>query len=35
LQPITLGPEGVSRLEMTSAFATLAAGGVRHTPTLL
>ena len=30
---ITLGPEGVSPLEMTSAFATLAAGGVRHTPT--
>ena len=32
---ITLGPEGVSPLEMTSAFATLAAGGVRHTPTML
>jgi penicillin-binding protein 1A len=27
---ITLGPEGVSPLEMTRAFATLAAGGVRH-----
>jgi penicillin-binding protein 1A len=29
---ITLGPEGVSPLEMTAAFATLAAGGVRHEP---
>jgi penicillin-binding protein 1A len=28
---ITLGPEGVSPLDMTSAFATLAAGGV-HRP---
>ncbi|MFL5826088.1 MAG: transglycosylase domain-containing protein [Thermoleophilaceae bacterium] len=27
---ITLGPEGVSPLEMTTAFATLAARGVRH-----
>jgi penicillin-binding protein 1A len=27
---ITLGPEGVSPLEMTRAFATLAAHGVRH-----
>jgi penicillin-binding protein 1A len=27
---ITLGPEGVSPLEMTEAFATLAAGGVHH-----
>jgi penicillin-binding protein 1A len=32
---ITLGPEGVSPLEMTSAFATLAAGGLRHPPALL
>jgi penicillin-binding protein 1A len=33
LQPvcaITLGPEGVSPLEMTNAFATLAAGGIRR-----
>jgi penicillin-binding protein 1A len=29
---ITLGPEGVSPLEMTSAFATLAAGGIRRAP---
>jgi penicillin-binding protein 1A len=29
---ITLGPEGVSPLEMTAAFATLAAGGIRHEP---
>jgi penicillin-binding protein 1A len=29
---ITLGPEGVSPLEMTDAFATLAAGGVHHDP---
>ena len=28
---ITLGPEGVSPLEMTSAFATLAAGGIHGT----
>jgi penicillin-binding protein 1A len=27
---ITLGPEGVSPLEMTDAFGTLASGGVRH-----
>jgi penicillin-binding protein 1A len=27
---ITLGPEGVSPLEMTDAFATLASGGVHH-----
>jgi penicillin-binding protein 1A len=27
---ITLGPEGVSPLEMTRAFATLAAGGIRR-----
>jgi penicillin-binding protein 1A len=27
---ITLGPEGVSPLEMTTAFATLAARGIRH-----
>jgi penicillin-binding protein 1A len=32
---ITLGPEGVSPLEMTSAFATLAAGGIHRAPTLL
>jgi penicillin-binding protein 1A len=31
---ITLGPEGVSPLEMTSAFATLAAGGVHRAPVL-
>jgi penicillin-binding protein 1A len=30
---ITLGPEGVSPLEMTRAFATLAAGGVRRRAT--
>jgi penicillin-binding protein 1A len=29
---ITLGPEGVSPLEMTAAFATLAAGGIHHDP---
>jgi penicillin-binding protein 1A len=29
---ITLGPEGVSPLEMATAFATLAAGGIRHDP---
>jgi penicillin-binding protein 1A len=27
---ITLGPEGVSPLEMTDAFGTLASGGLRH-----
>jgi penicillin-binding protein 1A len=27
---ITLGPEGVSPLEMTDAFGTLASGGIRH-----
>jgi len=32
---ITLGPEGVSPLEMTGAFGTLAAGGVHHRPTAL
>jgi penicillin-binding protein 1A len=32
---ITLGPEGVSPLEMTDAFATLAARGVRHPAELL
>jgi membrane peptidoglycan carboxypeptidase len=32
---ITLGPEGVSPLEMTRAFATLATGGVRHDATVL
>jgi penicillin-binding protein 1A len=32
---ITLGPEGVSPLEMTDAFATLAAGGVHHAPEFL
>jgi penicillin-binding protein 1A len=38
LQPvcsITLGPEGVSPLEMTDAFATLAAGGIHHAATTL
>jgi penicillin-binding protein 1A len=29
---ITLGPEGVSPLEMTDAFATLAAGGIHRAP---
>jgi membrane peptidoglycan carboxypeptidase len=29
---ITLGPEGVSPLELTAAFATLAAGGIRRDP---
>jgi penicillin-binding protein 1A len=29
---LTLGPEGVSPLEMTDAFATLAARGVHHRP---
>jgi penicillin-binding protein 1A len=32
---LTLGPEGVSPFEMTSAFATLAARGVHHRPQLL
>jgi penicillin-binding protein 1A len=32
---ITLGPEGVSPLEMTDAFATLAARGIHHRPELL
>ncbi|HWK28416.1 MAG TPA: transglycosylase domain-containing protein [Solirubrobacter sp.] len=32
---ITLGPEGVSPLELTDAFATLADGGVRHAPEFL
>ena len=32
---ITLGPEGVSPLEMTDAFATLAARGIHHTPSSL
>ena len=32
---ITLGPEGVSPLDMTSAFATLAARGVHHRPQAL
>jgi penicillin-binding protein 1A len=32
---ITLGPEGVSPLEMTDAFATLAADGVHHDATTL
>ena len=32
---ITLGPEGVSPLDMTDAFATLAAGGVHHAPEAL
>jgi len=32
---ITLGPEGVSPLEMTSAFATLAAQGIHRRPQLL
>jgi penicillin-binding protein 1A len=32
---ITLGPEGVSPLDMTDAFATLAARGVHHRPELL
>jgi penicillin-binding protein 1A len=29
---ITLGPEGVSPLDMTDAFATVAAGGIHHAP---
>jgi penicillin-binding protein 1A len=32
---ITLGPEGVSPLDMTDAFATVAAGGVHHAPEAL
>jgi penicillin-binding protein 1A len=32
---ITLGPEGVSPLDMTVAFATLAARGIRHPPNAL
>ncbi|HET6510017.1 MAG TPA: transglycosylase domain-containing protein [Baekduia sp.] len=32
---ITLGPEGVSPLEMTDAFSTLASGGIHHAPTFL
>jgi penicillin-binding protein 1A len=32
---LTLGPEGVSPLEMTDAFATLAARGTQHPPQLL
>ncbi|MEA2627534.1 MAG: penicillin-binding protein [Candidatus Binatota bacterium] len=32
---LTLGPEGVSPLEMTDAFATLAARGIHHRPELL
>ena len=32
---ITLGPEGVSPLEMADAFATLAADGVHHRPQLV
>ena len=32
---LTLGPEGVSPLEMTDAFATLATRGVNHRPDLL
>jgi penicillin-binding protein 1A len=32
---IALGPEGVSPLEMTDAFATLAAGGVHHSASSL
>jgi penicillin-binding protein 1A len=32
---ITLGPEGVSPLEMTDAFATLAARGIHHAPSSL
>jgi penicillin-binding protein 1A len=31
---LTLGPEGVSPLEMTNAFATLAARGIHHPPQL-
>ena len=32
---ITLGPEGVSPLDMTDAFATVAAGGIHHAPEAL
>jgi penicillin-binding protein 1A len=32
---ITLGPEGVSPLDMTAAFATLAARGIHHPPQAL
>jgi penicillin-binding protein 1A len=32
---LTLGPEGVSPLEMTTAFATLARRGIHHRPELL
>jgi penicillin-binding protein 1A len=32
---ITLGPEGVSPLEMTDAFATLASGGIHHAATAI
>jgi penicillin-binding protein 1A len=32
---IALGPEGVSPLEMTDAFSTLAAGGIHHSPSSL
>lgn len=32
---ITLGPEGVSPLDMATAFATLADGGVHHAPRFL
>jgi penicillin-binding protein 1A len=32
---ITLGPDGVSPLDMTDAFATLASGGVHHAPETL
>jgi len=32
---ITLGPEGVSPLDMTDAFATVAAGGIHHAPAAL
>jgi penicillin-binding protein 1A len=32
---ITLGPDGVSPLDLTDAFATLAAGGIHHAPEAL
>ena len=32
---ITLGPEGVSPLDMTDPFATVAAGGIHHAPEAL
>lgn len=32
---LTLGPEGVSPLEMTDAFATLASHGIHHRPEML